>query len=154
MFGLDAAVRPWKLIPRSSAHWSSANHEVLWSVAINLQKVVTSFSLYFCMYFNYLVAVISKRFHILLKQLTVDCGIFWREELSWQDFVAQVASHHSSTLESTELLWVTHSFTPKCLILFTGGHGRDCVYIIFYIFLLYDSSVILLLRGVCMLYVV
>ncbi|CAI9544220.1 unnamed protein product [Staurois parvus] len=48
-------------------------------------------------------------------------------------FIAQVATYHSTTLEFTELLRATHSFTdvcrkvsmPRCLILYTCGHGGD-----------------------------
>ena len=54
-------------------------------------------------------------FHFVIIPLTVDYGILYVERGNFTTgFVAQVASYHSTMLEFTELLRVTHSFTNVC----------------------------------------
>ena len=101
MYGLDAAARPWKPIPWSSLRtvleliWRP--HEVWRSVVIDSAEswrplhtmslgIHWPSSVILCGLHGW-VAVIPNHFHFVIMPLTVDCGIFRREEISRLDLL-------------------------------------------------------------------
>ena len=142
MFGLDAAVQPWKPIPWSSLHtvlelnWTP--HEVWRSVAIDsaeswrpLRTMRLSIR-WPCSII--LVAVISNSFHFVTKPLTVDCGIFRSEETSQLDLLHRwhpITVPCWNSLSSWEQpilsqMCVETVCVPRYLLSNTCGHGSDC----------------------------
>lgn len=79
------------------------------------------------------VAVVPKHFHFLIIQLTVDCGIFRSEEISRLDLLHRwhpITVPHWNSLSSWERPILSQMFVkavcmPRCLILYTCGHGND-----------------------------
>ncbi|CAI9613169.1 unnamed protein product [Staurois parvus] len=59
-------------------------------------------------------AVVPSCFYFVITPLTVDRGIFFSKEISRMAFFALVATYNSTTLEFTELLRATYSFTNVC----------------------------------------
>ncbi|CAI9558334.1 unnamed protein product [Staurois parvus] len=59
----------------------------------------------------WLIAVVPSCFHFVIIPLTVGCGIFISKEISRMDLLHRWQPITSTTLEFTELLKATHSFT-------------------------------------------
>ncbi|CAI9543672.1 unnamed protein product [Staurois parvus] len=70
-------------------------------------------SFYVAYHFMTELLFITGCLHFVIIPLTVDSGIFSSKEISWM-LIAKVAIYHGTTLEFTELLRVTHSFTNVC----------------------------------------
>ena len=102
MSGLDATARPWKPIPWSSLHCSWINLKAAWSLEVCsdwlCRKLATSAhyepqhpltrSVILCgRPLLGWVAVVPNRFHFVTIPLTVDCGIFRSEDISWLDLL-------------------------------------------------------------------
>ena len=149
MYGLDAAALSWKPI-----QWSSLStvleliwrpHEVWRSVVIDsaeswrpLRTMRISIRWPRSVSLRGLplrgrVAVVPKHFHFLIIQLTVDCGIFRNEEISWLDLLHRwhpITVPRWNSLSSWERPILSQMFVktvcmPRCLILYTCGHGSD-----------------------------
>ena len=79
------------------------------------------------------VAVIPNRFHFVMIPLTVDCGIFRSEETSRLDFLHRLCPLTApcwNSLSSWERPILSQMIVetvcmPRCLLLYTCGHGSD-----------------------------
>ncbi|CAI9559776.1 unnamed protein product [Staurois parvus] len=71
-------------------------------------------SFYMACHFVAELLLFPSCFHFVIIPLIVDRGKFSSKEISWMDLFAQGATYHGTTLEFTELLRETHSFTNVC----------------------------------------
>ena len=79
------------------------------------------------------VAVVPNCFHFVIIPLTVDCGIFRREEISWLELLhrwhpitVQCWNSLSSWMRPIlSQMFVETVCMPWCLLLYTCGHGSD-----------------------------
>ena len=149
MYGVDAAARPWKHIPWSSlstvleliwgprGDWRSVvidSTESLWPLrtmrlSIHWPRSIILRGLPLCGK----VAVIPNRLHFVIVPLIVDCGIFRSEEISWLDLLHRwhpITVSCWNSLSSWERPILSQMFVetvcmPRCLHLYTCGHGSD-----------------------------
>ena len=79
------------------------------------------------------VAVVPNHFRFIITPLTVDCGIFREEEISRLDLLHRwhpITVPCWDSLSSWERpilsqLFVETVYMPRCLLLYTCGHGSD-----------------------------